>query len=204
MSMTPAQQNTAYLMQVLQFNADELLLNRQGQLSPAQAQRVGAQLRAGTASAWKIMLFVLIVFVIGFGALLLFGGLDLTMNEAPIILLGVGGTMLVWGVMVVVALIRSRAQANKGSWPVYQVSGPVKVNLTADQMIDPMARAAMSFGGEGVADGTIQIGKTYVAIWADAAQAFIPGNPYTVYYVGSKRGGLPVSAEAMEASSARR
>jgi hypothetical protein len=70
-------------------------------------------------------------------------------------------------------------------------------------MMDPMARTAMSVGGEGVADGTIQIGKTYLAIWQEAAQAFIPGNPYTVYYVGSKRGGLPVSAEAMEDTGQR-
>src|SRR5512147_1276312 len=68
-SMTSAQQNTAFLMRALHFNADELLLNRQGRLSPAQAQRIGGQLRAGSAAMWKIALFVLIIFVVGFAAL---------------------------------------------------------------------------------------------------------------------------------------
>jgi hypothetical protein len=203
MSMTPAQQNTAALMQALHFTADELLLNRQGQLSPAQAQRVGAQMKAGSAAMWKITLFVLIIFVVGFGALYFSKTIQLDNETAPFILIGVGGTMLLWGIMVVVGYLRSRAQANKGTWPVYQVSGRAKVNLAGSTMMDPMARTAMSVGGEGVADGTIQIGKTYLAIWQEAAQAFIPGNPYTVYYVGSKRGGLPVSAEAMEDTGQR-
>lgn len=199
MSLTPAQQNTAALMQALQFTADELILNRGGHLSPAQAQRVGTQLRAGTRSMWMIALFVLVVFVIGFAVVAATNGLFSTIGENPIILLAIGGTMLVWGVMVAIGIVRSRSQASKGSWPVYQVSGRVKVNLSSESLMDPMARAAMNFGGDGVADGTIQIGKTYLAIWSEAARAFTPGNPYVVYYVGSKRGGLPVSAEAMEA-----
>lgn len=203
MSLTPAQQNTAALMQALQFNADELILNRSGQLSPAQAQRVGEQLRAGSKAMWMIALFVLVVFVIGFGALLLTGTIRLETDEAPLILVAIGGTMLLWGVMVIVGYLRSRSQASKGTWPVYQVSGRVKVNLTNEMMMEPMSRAAIGVGGSGVADGTIQIGKTMLAIWADAASAFVPGNPYIVYYVGSKRGGLPVSAEAMETAPQR-
>ena len=203
MSLTPAQQNTAALMQALQFNADELILNRSGQLSPAQAQRVGEQLRAGSKAMWMIALFVLVVFVIGFGALLLTGTIRLETDEAPLILVAIGGTMLLWGVMVIVGYLRSRSQASKGTWPVFQVSGRVKVNLTNEMMMEPMSRAAIGVGGSGVADGTIQIGKTMLAIWADAASAFVPGNPYIVYYVGSKRGGLPVSAEAMETAPQR-
>lgn len=203
MSLTPAQQNTAALMQALHFNADELILNRSGQLSPAQAQRVGEQLRAGSKAMWMIALFVLVVFVIGFGALLLTGTIRLETEEAPLILVAIGGTMLLWGVMVIVGYLRSRSQASKGTWPVFQVSGRVKVNLTNEMMMEPMSRAAIGVGGSGVADGTIQIGKTLLAIWADAASAFVPGNPYIVYYVGSKRGGLPVSAEAMETAPQR-
>lgn len=203
MSLTPAQQNTAALMQALHFNADELILNRSGQLSPAQAQRVGEQLRAGSKAMWMIALFVLVVFVIGFGALLLTGTIRLETDEAPLILVAIGGTMLLWGVMVIVGYLRSRSQASKGTWPVFQVSGRVKVNLTNEMMMEPMSRAAIGVGGSGVADGTIQIGKTMLAIWADAASAFVPGNPYIVYYVGSKRGGLPVSAEAMETAPQR-
>jgi hypothetical protein len=127
MSMTPAQQNTAALMQALHFTADELLLNRQGQLSPAQAQRVGAQMKAGSAAMWKITLFVLIIFVVGFGALYFSKTIPLDNETAPFILIGVGGTMLLWGIMVVFGYLRSRAQANKGTWPVYQVSGRAKV-----------------------------------------------------------------------------
>jgi len=198
MSMTPAQQNTTALMQALQFNADELILNRNGQLSPAQAQRVGAQLRAGSKAMWMIGLFVLVVFVIGFGALYLSGAIRLETDEAPFILLAIGGVMLVWGVMMIVGYLRSRAQSQKGSWPVYQASGRVKVNMPREWLLDPTVQAAREIGGEGVADGTIQVGRAIIAIWEDAASAFIPGNPYTVYYVGSKRGGLPVSAEAMD------
>jgi hypothetical protein len=203
MSLTSAQQNTALLMQALQFTPEDLILNRAGQLGPAQAQRVGTQLKAGTTAMWKIALFVLFIFVVGFGALYFSGTIQLDNEMAPFILIGVGGTMLVWGVMVAVGYVRSRAQANRTTWPVYQVSGRVKVNLSSDTMMEPMARAAMSFGGEGVADGTIQVGKVYLAIWQDAARAFIPGNPYVVYYVGSKRGGIPVSAEAMEDTGKR-
>ena len=203
MSLTPAQQNTAALMQALHFNADELILNRSGQLSPAQAQRVGEQLRAGSKAMWMIALFVLVVFVIGFGALLLTGTIRLETDEAPLILVAIGGTMLLWGVMVIVGYLRSRSQASKGTWPVFQVSGRVKVNLTNEMMMEPMSRAAIGVGGSGVADGTIQIGKTMLAIWADAASAFVPGNPYIVYYVGSQRGRLPVSAEAMETAPQR-
>lgn len=203
MSLTPAQQNTAALMQALHFNADELILNRSGQLSPAQAQRVGEQLRAGSAAMWKIALFVLVVFVIGFGVFFLTGTIRLETDEAPLILVAIGGTMLLWGVMVIVGYLRSRSQASKGTWPVYQASGRVKVNMTSDMLLEPTTRAAMGVGGSGVADGTIQIGKAYLAVWAEAASAFVPGNPYVVYYVGSKRGGLPVSAEAMEAAPKR-
>lgn len=198
MSLTPAQQNTAALMQALHFTADDLVLNRSGRLSPEQAQRVGAQLGAGAKAMWMIALFVLVVFVIGFGALYLSGTIRLDTDQAPLILVAIGGTMLLWGVMVVIGIVRSRSQARKGSWPVLQVTGRVKVNLSSESLMEPMSRAAMSVGGEGVADGTIQIGKVYLAIWSEAAHAFTPGNPYVVYYVGSKRGGLPVSAEAME------
>lgn len=200
MSLTSAQQNTAALMQALHFTVDELMLNRSGRLSPEQAQRVGAQLRAGAKAGWLIALFVLIVFIVGFFLVSLTNDLMGVFTENPIVLVALGATLLVWGLMVVFGLIRSRAQANKGTWPVHQVSGRVKVNLSREMMMDPMARAAMDFGGSGVADGTIQIGKTYLAIWAEGAGAFIPGNPYRVYYVGSKRGGIPISAEAMEDS----
>jgi hypothetical protein len=203
MSMTPAQQNTVHLMQALHFDAEELMLNRQGQLSPAQAQRVGGQLRAGSAAMWKISLFVLIIFVIGFAALFLFGAIELDNEMAPIVLIGVGATMLLWGVMVGVGFIRSRRMASRDTWHVHAVSGRVKVSMPSEWTMTPEARAAMDVGGPGVADGLLQIGKTYLAIWAEGAQAFIPGNPYTVYYVGSKRGGLPVSAEAMEDTGKR-
>ena len=203
MSLTSAQQNTAMLMQALQFTPDELMLNRAGQLIPAQAQRVGAQLKAGTQAMWVIALFVLILAVAGFVFVAVTNDLLSTLAENPIILVALGATLLAWGVMVLIGLVRSRAQSKRGSWPVHQVSGRVKVNLSRDMTMDPMARAAMNVGGSGVADGTLQIGKVYLVVWEPSAHAFVPGNPYIVYYVGSKRGGIPVSAEAMEDTGKR-
>lgn len=202
MTLSPTQQITASLMAALGFTGDDLLLNRVGQLSAAQAERVRGRLRAGTQAGWRIMAFVLVVFMIG--AVLIIVTTDLldTLRENPVILVVLGGTLLVWGVMVVFALLRSRRTASQTTWPVYSVTGKVKVNQT-NAMPLSMASAAVEVGGEGVASGTLQIGGVYLALYGHEVHAFRDGMMLTVYYVGSKRGGVPVSAEAVQVMTGR-
>lgn len=201
MVMTPTQQHTATLMQALNFTSEELLLNRAGQLSPAQTGRVGARLHSGTGAMWKIILFVLVVTALGFGLLLLTGGFRLDTPEAPTIALAIGGSLLLWGVLVAAGYYRSRRSANQTTWPVRSVTG--RAQSSVFETFIPSAgalavEAGLAAGGEGVDRGLLVIGKTYLSLPEEVISVFEQDRPYIVYYVGSKRSGYPVSAEALE------
>jgi hypothetical protein len=201
MSQSPAQQHTAVLMQALHFTADELLLNRAGQLSPAQAERVGARLRAGTGAMWKIILFVLVITAAGFGLLFLTGNFRLDTPDAPVIVLALVGTLVLWGVLMALGYWRSRRTANQTNWPVRSVTGRASSSVfeTSGYGANRVAaEAALAVGGEGVDRGVLIIGQVYLSLPENIIAAFENDRPYTVYYVGSKRGGVPVSAEALE------
>ncbi len=201
MAMTPAQQQTALLMQALGFTADDLLLNRAGQLSPAQAERVSVRLRAGSSSLWKIILFVIVVTALGFGVLFLSGAIRMDTADAPIIILAIGVSLLVWALMMAFGVIRSRRTANQTTWPVQSVTGRAQSSVFETTIPSAGAlatEAALAVGGEGVDRGILIIGRVYLSLPENIIGAFVKDQPYTVYYVGSKRGGLPVSAEALE------
>lgn len=185
---TQAQQNTLALMQSLDFTSDELLLNRAGRHSARQAARIAQGTQTGSYTLFQVAIAIFGMGIAGF----------LFSLRRPYLLQTLGPEAVVAGIVVAILIflfilfvfsrIRRRKQARKKGWPVRRATGRAQVQVSG---------SASPTGGL-LPAGVIRIGRARFALADAVLRNFLPGRPYTLYYVGDRRGGLLISAEALE------
>ena len=191
-----SQYTNQYLMQALNFNAGDLAENKQGRLSEAQKERLREKLGKGQTQAMVIVMLVLLVFV-GVIAFTFFNnpdsGLRQTFEKNPtIIIVGLGGSILLYLIMVAFAMIRTQ-RAKSGNFKVMSRTG--KLKLRSSEMHYGAARAVGSVAGAQTRMCTIQIGREKIYTDEDTFDAFVDGQSYKLYMVGWKPAYMIVSAE---------
>ena len=183
---TTAQQNTLALMQALGFTGDELLLNREGQHSARQAARITQEYKARSSySFFQIAIAVVGMFIAGFLISLRRPFLLRSFGPGAVIAVIVTGVILFLIILLVFSLIR-RGRTRQGRWRVRRVTGRAQVQVS---------------GSASRPGAIVRIRRTRFAVPDVVRGAFMPGRPYSIYYVGGRRGGLLLSAEAMEDGS---
>jgi hypothetical protein len=188
-----------YLMYHLKFTPQELAMNRAGVMSDAQKARFADYMRQQSAAILRIAGVVLLAFI---GGLIFFflrgGGLREAINEMIdsdmrwILIIPVGAILL-WGAMIVFGAVRAR-RAGSGEQRLNIVRGAAKVKT-----IDTYRESALvlSLAGQPTRFFRVRIGKTDFYVDEAAAQGFVDKQQYIVYGLGSKRGGIVISAEAV-------
>jgi hypothetical protein len=185
-----------YLMKALNFTREDLSANRQGHLTDAQKERLREKMGKGQTQTIIVVMLVLLISagVIGFS---LFNGEDSalrqTFEENPtIILLGLGGSLLLYLGMVAFALIRGQ-RAKSGNFKVGMLEGQVK--LSSSEMDYGTARAVGALAGVQTQICTIQIGRQKIYTDEATLAALEDGKSYRLYHIGSKPAYMIVSAE---------
>lgn len=190
-----------YLMQALNFTTADLAANRGGTLTDAQKERLRERIGKGQTQIIVIVMLVLLIFfgVMGF---MFFNdessGLRKTFEENPtIVIAGLGGSILLYLVMVVFALLRGQ-RAKSGNFKVDSIEGQLK--LSSSEMDYGTARAVSSVAGAQTRICIIQIGRQKIYVDESTFDAFVNGQRYRLYYVGWKPAYMIVSAEVLGTS----
>lgn len=178
------------LGEMLEFSAEELALNRQGHLSPAQQARVKRSRRWGT-----VLSLVIAVVVVAFLVVLALHEIPQISNEkgssseVPL----VAGVLALMALVAITGVFRSRRQFNRyASGRVATVEGVVKARVR---------RMRGNVGGIGAPYGggvryELTIGKTRFFVASRAVlDAFEPGRRYRGYYAGKGLISTLLSAE---------
>jgi hypothetical protein len=183
-----------YLMYHLKFTPQELALNRAGVMSDAQKARFADYMRQQSSVILRIAGVVLLMFIAGV-AFLWFReeGLRQTISEAPWVVIIILVIILIWGGMILFGAVRAR-RAGSGEQRLNIVRGTAKVKT-----IDTYRESALvlSLAGQPTTYFRVRIGKADFYVDEAAAQGFVDKQQYIVYGIGSKRGGIVISAEAV-------
>lgn len=185
---TPAQQNTLALMQALDFTSDELLLNRTGQHSARQAARIAQQTQGRPVTAFQIVVVFIGMAIAGFLFSLRRPYLLHTLGPGAVIAGIVAAFVIFLFILFVFSRARKRGQARRGRWPVRRAIGRAQVQVSG---------SGNQPGGL-LPAGVVRVGRARFAVPDAVLRNFTPGRPYALYFVGNRRGGLLVSAEALE------
>jgi hypothetical protein len=188
-----------YLMQALEFTRDDLAANRSGVMTEAQKERFRERMSKGQSQAMVIVLLVLLV-TGGVVAFMVFGnaeegaGLRQALEQNPeIIAVGLGGSLLLYLVMIAFAFIKMR-RMKSGNLRVSSIEG--KVKLKSSEM--PYYSAAGAIAGAAGAQTSIceiKIGRTTMYTDEQSFNAFEDGGTYRIFYVGNKRAPVIIAAE---------
>lgn len=189
--LTPAQQNTLALMQAFGFDSDELMLNRSGRHSHRQAGVIAQGVKARSYTFGQIGIAIFGMFIAGFLISLRRPYLMNNFGPGVVIAVMVAAVFGFLAILLAFSAANRRRRPRNGQWPVNQATGPVQVRVTSN-----LRRT----DGD-VATGWVRIGRARFAVWGPVLGAFRPGLPYTIYYVGNRRGGIPISAEALETTT---
>jgi hypothetical protein len=189
-----------YLMQALNFTAEDLAANKQGVMTEAQKVRFRERIGKGQTQAMVIVLIVLLISG-GVIAFMLSGneesGLRQAVEQNPtIVAIGLGGSLLLYILMMVFALLRGQ-RMKSGNLRVSSISG--KVKLSSSEL--PYYSAAGAIAGAAGAQTRIcevKIGRTKIYTDETTFDALEDGGTYRLYYVGNKRAPVVVSAEVAE------
>jgi hypothetical protein len=184
-----------YLMQALNFTAEDLAANKHGVMTEAQKERFRERIGKGQTQAVVIVLIVLLISG-GVIAFMLSGDENLrqVVEQYPtLVAAGLGGSFLLYILMIIFALLRSQ-RMKSGNMRVVSISG--KVRLSSSEL--PYYSAAGAIAGVAGAQTRIcEVKMGWTKMYTDEAtfDALEDGGTYRLYYVGNKRAPVVVSAE---------
>ncbi len=179
------------LQSVFNFTPEDLAANRQGQATPRQLEQVKRQVGQS-----RVIMLVLVgvVLAIVVGAFLLAPNFASVREQltnggqnSTIIIIGLGGTMLLYLVMMGFALVRSGASA---SGRVTAIRGPYRQYGSPVRAFDGQVYQRAAFG------------RRQLLLKIAQADVFTPKEAYTVYVAGSGMGGQILSVEPPTGSAA--
>lgn len=186
------------VVQALQLTEADVVANRAGRLSPSQQAELGYMMQNSAKSMLIIGGLVLVVAVVGFGLRLSTMGdgdslIDF-ISEHPIVLVGIGGTLLLYVLMMALAFVRAR-QFDIENVAVKSVDGKVKMRV---QKLRGVQGAVVKAGGVSTRSVMVQVGRKRIYSTNPAVEkAFVKGGLYRVYYIKTGSVGYFVSAEAL-------
>jgi len=188
-----------YLMQALEFTRDDIAANRSGVMTEAQKERFRERMSKGQSQAIIIVLLVVLV-TFGVVAFMLFGnaeegsGLGQALEQSPeIIAVGLGGSLLLYLVMIAFAFFKMR-RMKSGNLRVSSIEG--KVKLKSSEMPSYSVGAAIaSTAGAQTRICEIKVGRTTMYTDEESFEAFEDGGTYRIFYVGNKRAPVIIAAE---------
>lgn len=186
------------VVQALGLTPDDVTANRAGRLSAAQQAEFQHLMHSGNKAMLIIVPLVLIITVVGFGLQLstMSNGQSLIdyLSDNPIIIVGLGGTLLLYLVMVAYALLRNNTR-DISSLTVKSIDGKVKITKTS---VGGVIGGAMKMGGATTTSYMLQVGRKRIySTNAGVEAAFVKGGLYRIYFVKMSNVGWFVSAEAV-------
>lgn len=185
----------ALLMPVLDFTAEDLASNRQGQLTERQRDRVNSLRKQGSIST-LISALVAVLSIAGIGTYALFfapsgAALRQSILREPVAQAALGVAALLIVGSLIVAVVRNTQLGGRG---LKVVEGNVK--LIAKSM--PITAAAVSGAlGYGTRACSIRVGRTTFRVQESVLNAFKHGAVYRFYYIKHTPAHIILSVEAL-------
>lgn len=186
------------VVQALALTPDDVAANRAGRLSAAQQAEFQHLMQSGNKAMLIVVPLVLIITVVGFGLQLseLSEGRSLMdyLSDNPVIIIGLGGTLLLYLAMVAFALLRNKTR-DITTLAVKSIDGKVKITKSS---VGGMIGGAMKMGGATTTSYMLQVGRKRIYGTNPGIEAaFVNGGLYRVYFVKMSNVGWFVSAEAV-------
>jgi hypothetical protein len=188
-----------YLMHALAFTPEDLAANRGGVMTLAQQERFRERMSKSRSQAAVVVLLVLLI-TGGFFAYMIFGnaeegsGLRQALDQNPtIIVLGLGGSLLLYLVVIAYAFWRMR-RMQSGNLRVSSIEGKVKLR-SSEMAYYSVGGAISTAAGAQTRVCEIQIGRTRMYTDEQSFDALEDGGTYRLYFVGNKRAPVIISAE---------
>jgi hypothetical protein len=193
------QENNYYLMQVLNFTPQELMINRSGALSEGQRERLQARMGQYKQSGTRVIAVVMLMTAVAFAAVFFLSDAGESLRELlstnPAYLVIPGVALLFWAIMVIAALANS-GKINFDKARLMVITGKAKPKKVRTYY--GPAAVAMAAAGPNALNCTVKIGRVQFYTDEETYKGFAKGLNYRVYYLPNGRMPLLVSAEALE------
>lgn len=182
---SPVEERNVRLMHHLHITEDIVNTNRTGNFTDGQRRKLESYAKQNHSVYMIIPLIFLAIGIIGIGYQLYNDGTltNLSEDQLPILVIGLGGSLLLYIVLLIYAFWRAKRQSNIpiDDMEIQHFTGNVKVtNTDSYPLILKIKR------------------KRIVIMNKNAENAFVNGTPYTIYYINQTGMGYFLSAEASD------